>query len=212
MDVLIIDDHPLIHETLSAMVQKAIPGSTVHAELELGAAITRGMALPDFRLALLDLGLPGYSGIEALQRFRSAFPGAGDRDFRHRGSRHHGARDCRGRFVVPAEDRQALRDGGGDQVNRRGVNSGSAVLLVEQVLLRRDPLVPEHLLIPRLPAGVRLCPGGAGFSATTEESRNQRQQTVQRIQSTDRDLDRAPSGVNYAGLISLQECGVCRER
>jgi len=74
MDVLIVDDHPLIHETLAAMVRKAVPGATVHAESELGAAIARGMGLADFRLALLDLGLPGYTGIEALQRFRSAFP------------------------------------------------------------------------------------------------------------------------------------------
>ena len=74
MDVLIIDDHPLIHETLSAMVHSAIPGATVHVQTELGAAIVHGMTLPDFRLALLDLGLPGYTGIEALLRFRKAFP------------------------------------------------------------------------------------------------------------------------------------------
>jgi len=74
VDVLIIDDHPLIHETLSVMVRKAIPGASVHVESELGAAITQGMGLADLRLALLDLGLPGYSGIEALLRFRSAFP------------------------------------------------------------------------------------------------------------------------------------------
>ena len=74
MDVLIIDDHPLIHEIMAAMVHKAIPGASVHSELELGAAIARGMGLPDFRLALLDLGLPGYGGIDALLRFRSAFP------------------------------------------------------------------------------------------------------------------------------------------
>ena len=74
MDVLIVDDHPLIHETLSAMVRAAIPGASVHADIELGAALVRAMELPDLRLALLDLGLPGYSGIEALVRFRSAFP------------------------------------------------------------------------------------------------------------------------------------------
>jgi len=56
------------------MVRAAIPGATVHADIELGAAIVRGMELPDLRLALLDLGLPGYAGIEALLRFRSAFP------------------------------------------------------------------------------------------------------------------------------------------
>ena len=74
MDVLIIDDHPLIHETLSAMVHKAIPGATVHVQSELGAAIVRAMELADLRLALLDLGLPGYTGIEALERFRKALP------------------------------------------------------------------------------------------------------------------------------------------
>lgn len=74
MDVLIIDDHPLIHETLAAMVEKAIPGATVHSQTELGAAIVRGMELPDLRVALLDLGLPGYTGIDALLRFRKAFP------------------------------------------------------------------------------------------------------------------------------------------
>src|SRR5919108_804632 len=64
VDVLIVDDHPLIHETLAVMVQRAIPGATVHAETELGAAIARAMGLPNLRLALLDLGLPGYSGIQ----------------------------------------------------------------------------------------------------------------------------------------------------
>ena len=74
MDVLVIDDHPLVQETLSAMVRQAIPGAAVHVHGELGAAITQGMGLSDLRLALLDLGLPGYTGIDALLRFRSTFP------------------------------------------------------------------------------------------------------------------------------------------
>ena len=74
MDVLIVDDHPILLETLSAMVAKAIPGAAIHLESELGAALARGKSLADFRVALLDLGLPGYTGIEALLRFRSAFP------------------------------------------------------------------------------------------------------------------------------------------
>jgi DNA-binding NarL/FixJ family response regulator len=74
VDVVIIDDHPLIHETLSAMVHKAIPGARIHVESELGAALAHGKGLADFRVALLDLGLPGYTGIEALLRFRKAFP------------------------------------------------------------------------------------------------------------------------------------------
>jgi len=74
MDVMIIDDHPIIHETLSAMVRNAIPGATIHTESELGAALAHAKALANLRVALLDLGLPGYSGIEALERFRSALP------------------------------------------------------------------------------------------------------------------------------------------
>jgi len=74
MDVLIIDDHPILHETLSAIVHRAIPGATIHVESELGAALARAKGLPDLRVALLDLGLPGYHGIEALLRFRSALP------------------------------------------------------------------------------------------------------------------------------------------
>jgi DNA-binding NarL/FixJ family response regulator len=74
VDVLIIDDHPIIHETLSAVVHRAIPGATVHVAAELGSALVRAKELADLRIALLDLTLPGYTGIEALLRFRSAFP------------------------------------------------------------------------------------------------------------------------------------------
>ncbi len=74
MDVLIIDDHPILLETLSAMVAKAIPGAAIQVDCELGAALARGKQLADLKVALLDLGLPGYTGIEALLRFRSTFP------------------------------------------------------------------------------------------------------------------------------------------
>jgi DNA-binding NarL/FixJ family response regulator len=74
MDVLIIDDHPILHATLSAMVANAIPGATVHVESELGSALAKAKGLANLRLALLDLGLPGYTGIDALLRFRSALP------------------------------------------------------------------------------------------------------------------------------------------
>lgn len=74
MDVLIVDDHPVILETLGAVVRKAIPNAKVHAELDLDAALERAGRLARLELALLDLGLPGCSGIEALVRFRQAFP------------------------------------------------------------------------------------------------------------------------------------------
>lgn len=74
MDVLIVDDHPFIHETLRAVVEKAIPGANSYAETTLESAIGRVRRMERIDLTLLDLGLPGYGGIEALDAFRSAFP------------------------------------------------------------------------------------------------------------------------------------------
>lgn len=74
MEVLIVDDHPFIHETLSAVVKRAVPGATIHAELDLAGAVESVRQRGRFDLVLLDLGLPGCSGIEALRLFRGTFP------------------------------------------------------------------------------------------------------------------------------------------
>jgi len=74
MDVLIIDDHPFIHETLRAVVEKAVPGASVAAEKDLAQAIAGVRRMKNLRLVLLDLGLPGFVGIEALRAFRKALP------------------------------------------------------------------------------------------------------------------------------------------
>ena len=74
MDVLIVDDHPFIHETLRAVVEKALPGSNVIAENDLPRALATARRLKELNLVLLDLGLPGCTGIEALRLFRKAMP------------------------------------------------------------------------------------------------------------------------------------------
>jgi DNA-binding NarL/FixJ family response regulator len=74
VDVLIVDDHPIIHQTLAAVVRKAIPGATIHAAADLDTGLELAASLSGLGMVLLDLGLPGYSGIEALQRFRQALP------------------------------------------------------------------------------------------------------------------------------------------
>jgi len=74
MEFLIVDDHAFIHETLAAVVRKAVPGSSVRAADSLEKGITQARALPRRSLVLLDLGLPGCSGIESLTRFRAALP------------------------------------------------------------------------------------------------------------------------------------------
>ena len=74
MDVLLVDDHPIIHEVMRAVVRRAMPDARFHAVTSLQAGISRGRSLPRLRYALIDLGLPGFSGIEALIAFRKAFP------------------------------------------------------------------------------------------------------------------------------------------
>src|SRR5512134_2660882 len=74
MRALVIDDHPLIHEIMPAVLRKALGEVTVATEstLEAGLARAAGSVPPD--LVLLDLGLPGCDGIDALLRFRLEFP------------------------------------------------------------------------------------------------------------------------------------------
>jgi len=76
MDFLLIDDHPIIHETLAAVVRSVVPGAQVHSETELAGALSRAGELKELELVLLDLGLPGCSGIDALLRLRKALPRA----------------------------------------------------------------------------------------------------------------------------------------
>jgi len=74
MRALVIDDHPLIQEIVPVVLAKALGDVEVQTEstLEGGLARAGGADAPD--LVLLDLGLPGCEGLEALARFRSRFP------------------------------------------------------------------------------------------------------------------------------------------
>lgn len=76
MDFLLVDDHPMIHETLAAVVRSLVPDARIHSENDLAGALSRGRELPQLELVLLDLGLPGCSGIDALLRLRKALPRA----------------------------------------------------------------------------------------------------------------------------------------
>jgi DNA-binding NarL/FixJ family response regulator len=76
MDFLLVDDHPMIHETLSAVVRSLVPQARIHTESDLAGALSRVHGLQDLQLVLLDLGLPGCSGIDALIRVRKALPRA----------------------------------------------------------------------------------------------------------------------------------------
>jgi two-component system, NarL family, nitrate/nitrite response regulator NarL len=74
--VIVVDDHPVIHEVLRAVARAAYPGATVHLEQTLLDALAKARAVRRLALVLLDLGLPGCAGIEALMRFRETLPAA----------------------------------------------------------------------------------------------------------------------------------------
>jgi DNA-binding NarL/FixJ family response regulator len=74
MKILVVDDHPLIREAVQGVIARLEPGATVHAvgDSEKGFAIAERE--PDLDLVLLDLNVPGLSGIPGLKAWRSRCP------------------------------------------------------------------------------------------------------------------------------------------
>ncbi len=73
--VMLVDDHPALRKGLAALVQSE-PGMAVAAETGDGREAVeqyRGVR-PD--VVLMDLRLPGFSGVEAIMEIRKEFPAA----------------------------------------------------------------------------------------------------------------------------------------
>jgi DNA-binding NarL/FixJ family response regulator len=73
MNVLIVDDHPMMLEYLTSAVGKALPDAVVRTASDLQTALERAREIEP-ALVLVDLGLPGCGGIDSVMQFRSAFP------------------------------------------------------------------------------------------------------------------------------------------
>ena len=73
MNILLVDDHPMVLEYLAGAVGKALPNAVIHSAGDLPAALEIARELK-LDMVLLDLGLPGCGGIESLLRFRKAHP------------------------------------------------------------------------------------------------------------------------------------------
>lgn len=72
--VLIIDDHPLFREALSAAVSLAYPVAESRDVSNLDDAISALEADRDYDIALLDLNIPGVQGFEGLLKLRTLHP------------------------------------------------------------------------------------------------------------------------------------------
>jgi DNA-binding NarL/FixJ family response regulator len=74
MRALVIDDHPLIQEAVSHVLQRVDDRcfTEVAGDCDSGFRIASAGDEPD--LVLLDMNLPGLSGIPALRQWRARFP------------------------------------------------------------------------------------------------------------------------------------------
>ncbi len=70
--VLVVDDHPLVALILLEQARAAFPGAQVAG----AGSVAEAIASEGVDLVMLDLGLPGCVGIEALTRVRAAHPEA----------------------------------------------------------------------------------------------------------------------------------------
>ena len=75
MRALVIDDHPLVQEAVSNVLRRLEPGAAIDvaADCERGFDVAGHGTEPD--LVLLDLDLPGVSGIAAVKLWRTRYPG-----------------------------------------------------------------------------------------------------------------------------------------
>ncbi|MGH6885138.1 MAG: response regulator [Geminicoccales bacterium] len=73
MNVLIIDDHPVVAEYLRNAAGRAVPDAVIRIAGSLEAAF-ESMRDDPAQMVMLDLGLPGHDGVESVLQFRRAFP------------------------------------------------------------------------------------------------------------------------------------------
>ncbi|MEY4014711.1 MAG: hypothetical protein RLZZ290_1575 [Pseudomonadota bacterium] len=72
--LLLVDDHPLIRRALSESISGALPDARVwsSASAEEAVVVARTQLQQGFKvIALMDLGLPGLSGLGAIQALKS---------------------------------------------------------------------------------------------------------------------------------------------
>jgi DNA-binding NarL/FixJ family response regulator len=76
-NILVVEDHPMMAEAVALALARLEPKPQVARAGDLESAFRLLASGPHPDLVLLDLGLPGCSGLEALERFRQGFPALG---------------------------------------------------------------------------------------------------------------------------------------
>jgi DNA-binding NarL/FixJ family response regulator len=74
MRALIVDDHPLVQEAIGNVLRGLDPVVDIAIAGDCATGLEIAARSVEFDLLLLDLNLPGLSGIPALKRWRSLYP------------------------------------------------------------------------------------------------------------------------------------------
>jgi DNA-binding NarL/FixJ family response regulator len=69
MKVLIVDDHPVLRDGLSALLQHADPDNTVLQARDASEGLALAESTSDLDVIILDLEMPGMKGLQALAEF-----------------------------------------------------------------------------------------------------------------------------------------------
>jgi DNA-binding NarL/FixJ family response regulator len=72
--VLVVDDHELIRQALTFVLKQLDPALEVHEADDCAKALQLAVALENLGLILLDINLPGGSGLDSLVSFRERLP------------------------------------------------------------------------------------------------------------------------------------------
>lgn len=91
MHFLVIDDHPIIRQSLGAVLRELFPGAEL-AEADSAKAAVARFAERNWAVILLDLDLPDRSGIDLLRDARSLAPGSPVLVFSGRNEAEYGRR------------------------------------------------------------------------------------------------------------------------
>jgi len=71
---LIVDDHPLVQEAVANVLRGLDPAVEIAAAIDCESGLEIAARGGELDLLLLDLNLPGLSGIPALKRWRAQYP------------------------------------------------------------------------------------------------------------------------------------------
>ena len=74
MRILLADDHPLFREGVKPVLEKLDPDAEIIEAVDFPSAFEAMRHGGEMDLALLDLYMPGMSGIDGVIRFRAMFP------------------------------------------------------------------------------------------------------------------------------------------